>query len=80
MVQKGDVRRLGWASDLVPGWMGAALFTSTKHAKLSFTVKSLVADIYLDDLRDKTLGVQVTSVLQQPSGKIIFTKIAGDDG
>jgi uncharacterized protein YacL len=24
------------------------------------------------------LGVQVTSVLQQPSGKIIFTKIAGD--
>jgi DNA invertase Pin-like site-specific DNA recombinase len=29
--------------------------TSTKHAKLSFTVKSLVADIYLDDLRDKTL-------------------------
>jgi site-specific DNA recombinase len=29
--------------------------TSMKHAKLSFTVKSLVADIYLDDLRDKTL-------------------------
>ena len=29
--------------------------TSSKHAKLSFTVKSLVADIYLDDLRDKTL-------------------------
>jgi uncharacterized protein YacL len=25
----------------------------------------------------ETLGVQVTSVLQQPSGKIIFTKIAG---
>src|SRR5689334_3588480 len=27
----------------------------------------------------QTLGVQVTSVLQQPSGKIIFTKIAGDN-
>ena len=26
----------------------------------------------------ETLGVQVTSVLQQPSGKIIFTKIAAD--
>jgi uncharacterized protein YacL len=26
----------------------------------------------------ETLGVQVTSVLQQPSGKIIFTKIASD--
>ena len=29
--------------------------TSSKHAKLSFTVKSLVADLYIDDLRDKTL-------------------------
>ena len=29
--------------------------TSSKNAKLSFTVKSLVADLYLDDLRDKTL-------------------------
>lgn len=29
--------------------------TSAKGAKLSFTVKSLVADLYLDDLRDKTL-------------------------
>jgi uncharacterized protein YacL len=27
----------------------------------------------------ETLGVQVTSVLQQPSGKIIFTKIAAED-
>jgi len=27
----------------------------------------------------ETLPVQVTSVLQQPSGKIIFTKIAGED-
>jgi DNA invertase Pin-like site-specific DNA recombinase len=29
--------------------------TSQKHAKLTFTLKSLVADLYLDDLRDKTL-------------------------
>ena len=28
--------------------------TSSKSAKLTFTVKSLVADLYLDDLRDKT--------------------------
>lgn len=37
--------------------MGVAdgIDTSAKHAKLSFAVKSLVADIYLDDLRDKTL-------------------------
>lgn len=29
--------------------------TGSKHAKLTYTVKNLVADIYLDDLRDKTL-------------------------
>lgn len=29
--------------------------TSTKHAKLTYTLKSLVAELYLDDLRDKTL-------------------------
>ena len=29
--------------------------TSTRDAKLSFTLKSLVADLYLDDLRDKTM-------------------------
>ena len=29
--------------------------TSTRDAKLSFTLKSLVAELYLDDLRDKTL-------------------------
>lgn len=28
--------------------------TSAKDAKLSFTLKSLVVDLYLDDLRDKT--------------------------
>src|SRR5205814_6336688 len=29
--------------------------TLAKHAKLTYTMKNLVADIYLDDLRDKTL-------------------------
>jgi site-specific DNA recombinase len=29
--------------------------TSDKNAKLSFTVKSLLSDLYIDDLRDKTL-------------------------
>ena len=29
--------------------------TSSRDAKLSYTLKSLVADLYLDDLRDKTL-------------------------
>ncbi len=29
--------------------------TSAKHAKLNFAVKSLLADMYLDELRDKTL-------------------------
>ena len=29
--------------------------TSARGAKMSFTVKSLLADVYLDDLRDKTL-------------------------
>lgn len=34
--------------------------TSAKHAKLTYTLKSLVADLYLDDLRDKTLrGLEV---------------------
>jgi DNA invertase Pin-like site-specific DNA recombinase len=29
--------------------------TSAKHAKLTYTLKSLVAELYIDDLRDKTL-------------------------
>jgi DNA invertase Pin-like site-specific DNA recombinase len=29
--------------------------TSSQHAKLTFTIKSLVSDLYIDDLRDKTL-------------------------
>jgi NitT/TauT family transport system substrate-binding protein len=32
LLDRGVIKRLGWASDLVPGWMGAVAFTSTKHA------------------------------------------------
>jgi len=32
LLDRGAIKRLGWASDLVPGWMGAVAFTSTKHA------------------------------------------------
>ncbi|HEY3919632.1 MAG TPA: ABC transporter substrate-binding protein [Stellaceae bacterium] len=32
LLDRGTIKRLGWASDLVPGWMGAVAFTSAKHA------------------------------------------------
>lgn len=32
LLDRGKIRLLGWASDLVPGWMGAVAFTSAKHA------------------------------------------------
>ena len=31
-LDRGSIKLLGWASDLVPGWMGAVAFTSAKHA------------------------------------------------
>jgi NitT/TauT family transport system substrate-binding protein len=31
LLDRGAIKRLGWASDLVPGWMGAVAFTSAKH-------------------------------------------------
>jgi site-specific DNA recombinase len=47
--------------------------TSTKHAKLSFTVKSLVADIYLDDLRDKTLrGLEGRALAGFATGNVAY--------
>ena len=47
--------------------------TSSKHAKLSFTVKSLVADIYLDDLRDKTLrGLEGRALDGFATGNVAF--------
>ena len=43
--------------------------TSSKNAKLSYTVKSLVADLYLDDLRDKTLrGLEGRAVAGYATG------------
>ncbi|HLI22213.1 MAG TPA: hypothetical protein VKV32_13895, partial [Stellaceae bacterium] len=32
LIDRGALKLLGWASDLVPGWMGAVAFTSAKHA------------------------------------------------
>jgi NitT/TauT family transport system substrate-binding protein len=32
LLDRGTIKLLGWASDLVPGWMGAVAFTSAKHA------------------------------------------------
>ncbi|MEM9491304.1 MAG: recombinase family protein, partial [Myxococcota bacterium] len=47
--------------------------TSNRDAKLSFTLKSLVADIYLDDLRDKTLrGMEGKAFAGYATGKLPF--------
>lgn len=32
LVAKGEIKRLGWIGDLVPGWTGSACFTSTETA------------------------------------------------
>ena len=32
LLDRSSIKLLGWASDLVPGWMGAVAFTSAKHA------------------------------------------------
>lgn len=32
LLDRGAIKLLGWASDLVPGWMGAVAFTSARHA------------------------------------------------
>jgi site-specific DNA recombinase len=47
--------------------------TSQKHSKLSFAVKSLVADIYLDDLRDKTLrGLESRALQGFATGNVAY--------
>jgi DNA invertase Pin-like site-specific DNA recombinase len=47
--------------------------TSTKHAKLSFVVKSLVSDMYLDDLRDKTLrGLEGRALQGFATGNVAY--------
>jgi DNA invertase Pin-like site-specific DNA recombinase len=35
--------------------VGDGIDTSARHAKMAFTLKSLMSDMYIDDLRDKTL-------------------------
>jgi NitT/TauT family transport system substrate-binding protein len=32
LLDKGSIKLLGWAGDVVPNWMGAVAFTSKKHA------------------------------------------------
>jgi len=32
LVEKGEIKRIGWVGDLTPGWIGSALFTGTKTA------------------------------------------------
>lgn len=32
LIQKGDIKLLGWVGDLTPGWTGSAAFTGTKTA------------------------------------------------
>lgn len=47
--------------------------TSQKGAKLQFTVKSLLSDMYLDDLRDKTLrGLEGRALAGYATGNVPF--------
>ena len=47
--------------------------TSAKHAKLTYTLKSLVADLYLDDLRDKTLrGLEGRMLAGYATGQVPY--------
>lgn len=47
--------------------------TSAKHAKLNFAVKSMLADMYLDDLRDKTLrGLEGRALAGFATGQVPF--------
>lgn len=47
--------------------------TSTKHAKLTYTLKSLVAELYIDDLRDKTLrGMEGRMLAGYATGSVPF--------
>jgi site-specific DNA recombinase len=47
--------------------------TSAKHAKLTYTLKSLVADLYLDDLRDKTLrGLEGRMLADFATGQVPY--------
>ena len=53
--------------------MSDGIDTSAKHAKLNFTVKSMLADMYLDDLRDKTLrGLEGRALAGFATGGVPF--------
>ncbi len=63
--------------------MSDGIDTSAKHAKLNFTVKSMFADMYLDDLRDKTLrGLEGRALAGYATGGVPYgyTTLTETDG
>jgi DNA invertase Pin-like site-specific DNA recombinase len=65
-------RRLQYARVPLIG-IADGIDTSAKHAKLTYTLKSLVADLYLDDLRDKTLrGLEGRMLADFATGQVPY--------
>lgn len=57
--------------------------TGERNAKLGFTIKSLLGDLYLDDLRDKTLrGLEGRALAGKATGNVPygFRTVPADDG
>ena len=53
--------------------IGDGIDTSAKGSKLAFTVKSLVADLYIEDLRDKTLrGLEGRALAGYATGNVPY--------
>jgi len=52
IVQKGEVKRLGWVGDIAPGWMGSASFTATKTANERGDLVKRYLAAYRKGLRD----------------------------
>jgi NitT/TauT family transport system substrate-binding protein len=52
LVDKGEIKRLGWVGDTVPGWMGSALFTGTKTANTRGDMVKRFLAAYRKGMRD----------------------------
>jgi site-specific DNA recombinase len=53
--------------------VGDGIDTGMKNAKVTYTVKNLVADLYLDDLRDKTMrGLEGRHLAGMSTGNVPF--------
>jgi NitT/TauT family transport system substrate-binding protein len=52
LVDKGEIKRLGWVGDTVPGWMGSALFTGTKTANERGDMVKRFLTAYREGMRD----------------------------